>query len=95
MAAPRRVKATSPVSTKSMPSSQRLRERGVTPHAQRTNMLHAGKPAGQAGSTSERFFHPPVEPDLTMSCAWAEVAELVTDSYRFFAPQKLGHKLDQ
>ena len=36
-----------------------------------------------------------VAPILDDETDWAEVAELVTESYRFCAPQKLARQLDQ
>jgi hypothetical protein len=53
-------------------------------------LAHAGPP----------FFQPPWSPTvvgmvLDEDTDWHEVAELVTESYRFCAPQKLRHKLDQ
>ena len=46
------------------------------------------------------FYQPPWSPTvvgmvLDDKTDWDEVAELVTESYRFCAPQKLRHRLDQ
>lgn len=46
------------------------------------------------------FYQPPWSPTvvgmvLDDDTDWDEVAELVTESYRFCAPQKLRHRLDQ
>src|SRR3954464_5499460 len=53
-------------------------------------LTHAGPP----------FFQPPWSPTvvgvvLDDDTDWDEVAELVTESYRFCAPQKLSHRLDR
>ena len=53
-------------------------------------LAHAGPP----------FYRPPWSPTavgmvLDDDTDWDEVVELVTDSYRFCAPQKLRHRLDQ
>jgi hypothetical protein len=53
-------------------------------------LTHAGPP----------FYQPPWSPTvvgmvLDDDTDWDEVAELVTESYRFCAPQKLRHRLDQ
>jgi hypothetical protein len=53
-------------------------------------LTHAGLP----------FYKPPWSPTiigmvLDDDTDWAEVAELVTESYRFCAPQKLGRLLDR
>jgi hypothetical protein len=53
-------------------------------------MVHAGPP----------FYQPPWSPTvvgmvLDEDTDWDEVAELLTDSYRFCAPQKLKHQLDR
>jgi hypothetical protein len=52
-------------------------------------LTHAGPP----------FYRPPWSPTvvgmvLDDDTDWLEVAELVTESYRFCAPQKLRHRLD-
>ena len=52
-------------------------------------LVHAGLP----------FYKPPWSPTIVGMVVdhdtdWAEVAELVTESYRFCAPQKLGRRLD-
>ena len=53
-------------------------------------LTHAGPP----------FYQPPWSPTvvgmlLDDDTDWGEVAELVTESYRFQAPQKLRHRLDR
>jgi len=53
-------------------------------------LTHAGPP----------FYQPPWSPTvvgmvLDGDTDWDEVAELVTESYRFCAPQKLRHRLDR
>ena len=53
-------------------------------------MVHAGPP----------FYQPPWSPTvvgmvLDDDTDWDEVAELLTESYRFCAPQKLRHQLDR
>jgi predicted DNA-binding protein (MmcQ/YjbR family) len=53
-------------------------------------LTHAGPP----------FYRPPWSPTvvgmvLDEDTDWDEVAELVTESYRFCAPQKLRHRLDR
>ena len=53
-------------------------------------LIHAGPP----------FYKPPWSPTavgmvLDDDTAWDEVTELVTESYRFCAPQKLRHRLDR
>lgn len=53
-------------------------------------LAHAGPP----------FYQPPWSPTvvgmvLDDHTAWDEVAELVTESYRFFAPQKLQRLMDR
>ncbi|MGB7819078.1 MAG: MmcQ/YjbR family DNA-binding protein [Ornithinibacter sp.] len=53
-------------------------------------LAHAGPP----------FYRPPWSPTvvgmvLDDDTDWEEVAELVTESYRFCAPQKLGRRLDR
>ncbi len=53
-------------------------------------LTHAGPP----------FYQPPWSPTvvgmvLDEDTDWDEVAELVTESYRFCAPQKLRHRLDR
>jgi hypothetical protein len=53
-------------------------------------LIHAGP----------RFYQPPWSPTvvgMVLSCDtdWDEVAELVTESYRFCAPQKLRKQLDR
>lgn len=53
-------------------------------------LVHAGPP----------FYQPPWSPTvvgmvLDGDTDWEEVAELVTESYRFCAPQKLRHRLDR
>ncbi len=53
-------------------------------------LTHAGPP----------FYQPPWSPTvvgmvLDEDTAWEEVAELVTESYRFCAPQKLRHLLER
>lgn len=53
-------------------------------------LTHAGPP----------FYQPPWSPTvvgmvLDDGTDWNEVAELVTESYRFCAPQKLRHRLDR
>ncbi|MGH3333412.1 MAG: MmcQ/YjbR family DNA-binding protein [Nocardioidaceae bacterium] len=53
-------------------------------------LTHAGPP----------FYQPPWSPTvvgmvLDDDTDWDEVAELVTESYRFCAPQKLRHRLDR
>jgi hypothetical protein len=53
-------------------------------------LVHAGRP----------FYKPPWSPtivgmELDDDTDWDEVAELVTDSYRFCAPQKLVRMLDE
>ena len=53
-------------------------------------LAHAGPP----------FYRPPWSPTvvgivLDDDTDWAEVAELVTESYRYCAPQKLRHRLDR
>src|SRR6476659_8908685 len=53
-------------------------------------LTHAGPP----------FYQPPLSPTvvgmvLDKDTDWDEVAELVTESYRFSAPQKLRHRLDR
>ena len=53
-------------------------------------LVHAGPP----------FYRPPWSPTvigmvLDDGTDWSEVAELVTESYRFCAPQKLARLLDQ
>ncbi|WP_221767680.1 MmcQ/YjbR family DNA-binding protein [Nocardioides sp. LS1] len=53
-------------------------------------LAHAGPP----------FYRPPwsstvVGMVLDDDTDWGEVAELVTESYRFCAPQKLRHRLDR
>jgi predicted DNA-binding protein (MmcQ/YjbR family) len=53
-------------------------------------LTHAGPP----------FYQPPWSPTvvgmvLDADTDWDEVAELVTESYRFCAPQKLRHRLDR
>ena len=53
-------------------------------------LAHAGPP----------FYQPPWSPTvvgmvLDDHTDWDEVAELVTESYRFCAPQKLRHRLDR
>ena len=45
------------------------------------------------------FYKPPWSPTivgmvLDAQTDWSEVAELVTESYRFCAPQKLSRRLD-
>jgi hypothetical protein len=52
-------------------------------------LVHVGMP----------FYKPPWSPTIVGMVIdddtdWAEVAELVTESYRFCAPQKLGRRLD-
>ncbi len=52
-------------------------------------LVHAGRP----------FYKPPWSPtivgmEINDDTDWAEVAELVTESYRFCAPQKLVRRLD-
>jgi len=53
-------------------------------------LVHAGPP----------FYQPPWSPTvvgvvLDGDTDWEEVAELVTESYRFCAPKKLRHRLDR
>lgn len=53
-------------------------------------LVHAGPP----------FYRPPWSPTvvgmvLDGDTDWEEVAELVTESYRFCAPKKLRHRLDR
>ena len=53
-------------------------------------LTHAGQP----------FYQPPWSPTvvgmaLDADTDWDEVAELVTESYRFCAPTKLGRRLDR
>jgi YjbR len=53
-------------------------------------LIHAGPP----------FYHPPWSPTivgmvLDDDTNWDEVAELLTESYRFCAPQKLSRRLDR
>jgi hypothetical protein len=53
-------------------------------------LIHGGAP----------FYKPPWSPTvvgmvLDDDTDWGEVAELVTESYRFCAPQKLKHRLDR
>ena len=53
-------------------------------------LVHAGPP----------FYRPPWSPTivgmvLDAATDWSEVAELVTESYRFCAPQKLARQLDR
>lgn len=53
-------------------------------------LVHAGPP----------FYQPPWSPTvvgmvLDGDTDWEEVAELVTESYQFCAPQKLRHRLDR
>jgi hypothetical protein len=53
-------------------------------------LTHAGPP----------FYQPPWSPTivgmvLDEATDWGEVAELLAESYRFCAPQKLGRLLDQ
>ena len=52
------------------------------------------------GNAGPPFYKPPWSPTvigmlLDDDTVWDEVAELVTESYRFCAPQKLRHRLDQ
>ena len=58
--------------------------------AELLTLTHAGPP----------FYQPPWSPTvvgmvLDDDTDWEEVAELVTESYRFCAPQKLRHRLDR
>jgi hypothetical protein len=73
---------------------------GVTEPTTVLTFRSSGDELFALGNAGPPFFKPPWSPTvigmvLDDDTVWDEVAELVTESYRFCAPQKLRHRLGQ
>ena len=73
---------------------------GVTEPTTVLTFRSSGDELSALANAGPPFYRPPWSPTvvgmvLDDDTDWDEVAELVTESYRFCAPQKLRHRLDQ